>query len=160
MIVGSTRAPKIGVILCLFTQTIQCPKLQITWESTFSLKEKTLLKSILLWKRSPRDNRALFSLCGVYRMFLFSTLNIDRLLETLRHRRLVTSNSDIHYKSIRILGRLLAFPCIRPVNNTRCSPGFGFLEASTTKWYRWQIAHDEISHTFYLSNILLIYIAK
>lgn len=142
MIVGSTRAPKIGVILCLFTQTIQCPKLQITWESTFSLKEK------LRWNQycCERDPHATIGLC--YRMFLFSTLNIDRLLETLGHRRLVTSNSDIHYKSIRILGRLLAFPCIRPVNNTRCSPGFGFLEASTTKWYRWQIAHDEISHTF------------
>lgn len=160
MIVGSTRAPKIGVILCLFTQTIQCPKIANHLGINFQFERKTSLESILLWKRSLRDNRALFLLCGVYRMFLFSTLNIDRHLETLGHRRLVTSNSDIHYKSIIMLGRLLAFPCIRPVNNTRCSPGFGFLEASTTKWYRWQIAHDEISHTFYLSKILLIYIAK
>lgn len=49
----------------------------------FQFERKTSLKSMLVWKRSPRENRTLFSLCGVYRMLSFSALNIDRLLETL-----------------------------------------------------------------------------
>lgn len=99
-------------------------------------EKETSLKSISRWKRSPRENRTLFSLCGVYRMISFSALNIDRPLEVAGIEdslpwttTCITSPLDYWdvYWHFHAFDRLITLD-IHLV--------FGFLQASTTKWYR------------------------
>lgn len=132
MTLRSTRAPKIGVILSLFARTIQCFNLQISWKSTFALKGKRCWSQLLGGKdRHLKKDFVFVMWCLSYDIIY--CIKYWKGSRGCGHRKLVTVNNDIHYKSIRLLRRLLVVPRIRPVDKFWYSPGLGFLQASTAK---------------------------